>query len=271
MTASWIGIDFSGDHRRWRPGCRRSNVWIATLSGSIRPVVRQLHRVQALPGDAHPFERLARFLATTDYEAAGIDAPFSLPAACVEALGGHSALLDRVARLHDDGRPFPKGTTLVRALVAHLGEAKPLRETEGLWSKRHGLNVRSTLWTRARPGAPMTAACLTLLQAARKPIWPWTDRGPSLLVEAFPAAQLAHWNLIPRSYDGTRGALKRRELVESLRSRVDFGDFTEAAVESADALDSIVAAFAGIAATTGRLAEPATASGALEGWIAVHI
>jgi len=30
----------------------------------------------------------------------GIDAPFS-PAACVEALGGHSALLDRVARLHD--------------------------------------------------------------------------------------------------------------------------------------------------------------------------
>lgn len=29
----WIGIDFSGNHLMWRPGCTRSNVRIADVRG----------------------------------------------------------------------------------------------------------------------------------------------------------------------------------------------------------------------------------------------
>ena len=36
--------------------------------------------MQQLPGEAHPFERLASLLALGDYRAAAIDAPFSIPA-----------------------------------------------------------------------------------------------------------------------------------------------------------------------------------------------
>jgi len=27
----WLGIDFSGNHKMWRPRCRSSNVWIARI------------------------------------------------------------------------------------------------------------------------------------------------------------------------------------------------------------------------------------------------
>jgi hypothetical protein len=47
----------------WRPGCSRSNVWIADVrerNGQL--VLHHLDRVQALPGVAVPFTRLAALL-----------------------------------------------------------------------------------------------------------------------------------------------------------------------------------------------------------------
>lgn len=46
-----------------------------------------------------------------------------------------------------------------------------------------------------RGGAAMTAACLKLLHEANCPIWPWQRSARRLLAEAFPAAQLRHWQL----------------------------------------------------------------------------
>lgn len=55
------GIDFSGDAKKWSPGCGRSNVWVATaqVHDDQRMELMALRPVQALPGSAHPFDRLA--------------------------------------------------------------------------------------------------------------------------------------------------------------------------------------------------------------------
>jgi hypothetical protein len=76
-----VGIDFSGNHRMWSAGCRKSNVWIAeVLCTSPRPNLVSLKRVQQLSGNGHPFDRLVQYLRETDFDAAAIDAPFSVPA-----------------------------------------------------------------------------------------------------------------------------------------------------------------------------------------------
>jgi hypothetical protein len=79
----YFGIDFSRNASKWGAGVtRRRSVWIAELivTHNGRLVLDCLRAVQDLPGSDHPFERLSGYLKTSDYVAAGIDAPFSIPA-----------------------------------------------------------------------------------------------------------------------------------------------------------------------------------------------
>jgi len=80
----FLGIDFSGNYQMWSPRCNRSNVWIAEVERKHeRLYLVRLYRVQQLDGTGHPFERLASLLNAGDFEAAAIDAPFSVPRAFI--------------------------------------------------------------------------------------------------------------------------------------------------------------------------------------------
>jgi Protein of unknown function (DUF429) len=161
-----------------------------------------------------------------------------------------------------------------RDLTKHLASGmKPLRKTELVWSKQK-INVRSTLWAGPRGGAAMTAACLTLLRESGCPIWPW-DRPTDptgLLIEAFPAAQLRHWNLDFQGYNGNKptAVAIRRKLVALVSQRIQILDdsLKKEMKESADALDAVLCAFAAIAVTTNQLTQ--TPIPGEEGAIAVH-
>lgn len=274
MLPIWYGIDFSGSAEQWRPTRTRTNVWISRLRGDRghRLVLDRLTPVQELEGEGHPFERLCELLARRDFLAAGIDAPFSLPAA-VLGEWDHGELLRRNASLMEAGRPFPRGFSLVAATVpggAPRG-AKLFRETEKVW-QHQGLSVRSTVWAGPRGGAAMTTACLRLLERSGCPIWPWSPSvAPGLLVEAYPAAQLRAWGLPHQLYaDASAAAARNRAtIIRALRQRVELGPHEEKLAASADALDAVLAAFAAVAVTRRALyAEPPAIAGK-EGWIAV--
>ena len=89
----WLGIDFSGNHKMWRAENRRGNVWIAEITdaGGEKELTR-LDPVQALLGEGPPFQKLAALLRRREFEAAGIDAPFSVPLDYLPP-GGHRKLL----------------------------------------------------------------------------------------------------------------------------------------------------------------------------------
>ncbi|MCY4284327.1 MAG: DUF429 domain-containing protein [Thiotrichales bacterium] len=256
----------------WRPGCRRSNVWVATAElRAGRLHLTALRPVQDLPGTLHPFDRLAAFLSDDNYCAAAIDAPFALPSRHMPA-GGFPVLLGDVARFATERRPFAKGGKLVEygKSIASLVEKKPLRKTEQVWRDR-GVNVRSTLWDRPRGGAPFTVANLTLLRRAGRPVWPWTRSGPGLLVESFPAGQLRQWSLPYKGYDGPNGRVTRITILEEVASRIHVPDRLYSRFkESADALDSVLCLFAGIAAIENIAPIEDSAIAKHEGWIAVH-
>ena len=267
----WIGIDFSGNQAKWSSGCSTSNVWIADVRG--RQGALQLHdvrRVQQLGGVGLPFDRLVSLLATGGYIAAAIDAPFSIPEPFVVHAGGHAALLSLVASSVPADRDFLTGASLVQLVTGPqvpLVSKKPLRTTERWWA-RVGVNTRSTLWAGARGGAPMTAACLTLLHRAARPIWPWAFALTGLVLEAFPAAQLRTWRLPHQKYDGpSSGAVATRQaIVAALRSRIHLGAWTATLLGSADALDAVICAFA--AMTVARV--PTSSVTCTEGFIVVH-
>jgi Protein of unknown function (DUF429) len=249
----YLGIDFSGNFRMWSAGCGKTNVWIAEVeSGASGLTLVELSTVQQLScKQDHPFTRLVKRLRRADFEAAAIDAPFSIPAKYLRPMK-HRELLDLVSRLEPrEGRPFPSGGDFVKCVLkGGSPEAKkPLRRTEEYW-KGKGVNVRSTMWPGARPGASMTVACLKLLWEARSPIWPWQKIGPGLLVEAFPAAQLRQWELPHQKYSretDTEGAKNRRSIVSKLANRIDLRDFRGKLEQSADALDAVISAFAAVA------------------------
>ena len=113
MVARIHGIDFSGNERMWRPGCRRSNVWIATaeLRADLLELMA-LRPVQELPGKSPPFDRLVALLAGDNYHAAAIDAPFALPSRHMPA-GRFPILLRDIAQFETGLRPFAKGEVLV--------------------------------------------------------------------------------------------------------------------------------------------------------------
>jgi hypothetical protein len=119
----------------------------------------------------------------------------------------------------------------------------------------------------------MTAACLVLIAATRRPLWPWTRGKPGTLVEAFPAAQLVRWKLPHEGYAGPAfETLHRRALIlGALRERIGVPAELMSRIESsADALDAVLCAFAGIAATGCDTAALPTSWDIAEGWIAVH-
>lgn len=270
----FLGIDFSGNFRMWSVGCSKSNVWIAEVEcGVSGPRLVQLRRVQQLVGEHSPFNRLVQYLSQFEFDAAAIDAPFSIPR---EYLGGkkHRDLLELIAKLESrDDRPFPSASDFVNYVYGGRAPAikKPLRQTEEYWQQRK-VNLRSTLWAGPRGGAAMTAACLKLLHETGRPIWPWERTGRGLLIEAFPAAQLRQWDLRHQGYnrDTEKEAAVRRSLVSSLAARINLADFREMLEESADALDSVICTFAAMAVTNGRVLSYAEDSADAEGLIAVE-
>lgn len=251
-----LGIDFSGGAAPWRTRCSRPTVWIATVETRTAPRLADLRPVQSLPGEGTPFDRLVALLHAGDFAAAGIDAPFAIPAEHLPH-GGHVELLAQVDMLPPaPDRPFPSGAALVDLATRSipLGQRKPHRETERVWAKR-GVNTRSTLWNGPRGGAPFTAACLTLLARSGRPIWPW-NAGRGLLVEAFPAAQLLSWNLPHRGYGKPEQHGVRERILAGLAERLEFTAAQRALLLGfPDALDAVIAAFAAIA--VGREAPPA--------------
>jgi len=275
IVARWLGIDFSGNHLMWRPGCTGSNVWIADVRrGHDGPCLFDVRRVQQLPGAGDPFDRLVALVERPDYEAAGIDAPFSVPDVFVRRAGGHAALVDLVGARPAPGRPFLPGADMVRLVAGTappLAPPKPMRAADAFWRKR-GVNVRSPMWTGARPGAPMTSACLKLLHRAGRPMWPWSRRGPALLVEAFPAGQLETWGLPHDTYDGpsSPAVATRRTILGGLATRLRLGTWASTLLSSADALDAALCAFAAIAVSTSNASTPDVPTLATEGWVAVH-
>lgn len=269
----YLGIDFSGDHRMWSSGRRKSNVWISVVrseSGKLK--LDDLRRVQELAGSDPPFTRLINLLAYRDYRAAGIDAPFSIPHQYVPP-GGHRKLLRIFSEDHLlNNRPFPEASVFVNAVAGQprLNPPKPLRITEDCWKGR-GLNVRSTLWAGTRGGAAMTSACLTLLHKAKCPIWPWHEAGKAgLLVEAFPMAQLCHWGLPHEKYNGVNAVRIRKIILSEILTRIDLRKYMDELENSADALDAVLCAFAAIAVDTNKIAVPPAQAPISEGWIAIH-
>lgn len=264
----FLGIDFSGGAPGWKRRCSRPNVWIATIDAEG---LSDLRPVQELQGEGTPFDRLVELLAAGDFRAAGIDAPFSIPARHMPA-GGHRALLTDVAAMEAaNDRPFPRGAALVEYAVeiARLERAQPLRATEQIWRSRR-VNVRSTLWNGPRGGAPFAIACLTLLARSGRPVWPWSEC-PGMLVEAFPAAQLRQWDLPFSGYADGPGRSIREGIAAALDSRIRIPeDLRAKMLSSSDALDAVLASFGAMAAAGGSLGVPLPAEWEREGAIAVY-
>jgi len=265
--ARFLGIDFSGGAGPWRPVCPEPTVWIAALEG---PRLVDLRSVQKLEGNRDPFDNLTALLREGRYRAAAIDAPFCLPEAHMPT-GGHPQLLKDIAQIPPaDDRPFPRGAAILAYACTHapLASAKPSRVTE----RQHNAS-RSTLWNGARPGAPFTAACLTLLARAQRPIWPWKD-APGMLVETFPAAQLRAWKLPHANYSDAKAKPVRAKIIAHLEETqhlmIDTADRKEM-LKSADALDAVLAAFGAKAAANRRLWRDKPANWKSEGAIAVHV
>lgn len=123
----------------------------------------------------------------------------------------------------------------------------------------------------------MTAACMRLLYEAECPIWPWSQANQTgLLVEAFPAAQLCHWEMNHERYGKEKDSeciTNRKKVVNTISTFIEISDRHRASMErSADALDAVTCAFAAMAVSTGQLSQSASeiAVAREEGQIAVH-
>lgn len=270
---TYLGIDFSGDQKKWSPGTKNSNVWIAKVEMRNGPKLKliDLRQVQEVEGEGRPFKRLCDLLRKDGFEAAGIDAPFSVPQKFINDIS-HEQLLKNVADIEKQG-DFPKADDFFKKITGQtepLEPKKPLRKTETYWKGKE-INVRSTLWTGPRGGAAMTSACLTLLNSVGGPIWPWKNKNSKrLLVEAFPAAQLETWALPHEKYNGCNGWKNRKEIVKGLSKKIDFGNHKEKVIHCADALDAVICAFAGMAVKNKKLKSEKEDVYKKEGWIAVH-
>ena len=276
----YLGIDFSGDQRQWNPNVRRSNVWIATIETKrdLMSLVN-LQRVQQLPGHGRPFARLADLLKNENYAAAGIDAPFSIPwwffGTVFENYAGLLATVNQLPL--PSNRDFPTGQDFVASIsnASQFQYSKPLRVTECYWRGK-GVNVRSSLWIGARPGAPFASACIKLISEANRSAWPWIIPPNSpLLVEAFPAAQLSHWGLPSQGYNTASGKANRRTIVSDLINNRGLqlnATYLGIIKENADALDAVLCSYGARAVVTDQLAAkiPPFDVWKQEGWIAIH-
>jgi predicted nuclease with RNAse H fold len=267
----FLGIDFSGGVRPWLPRVTNPTVWIATVEVTGKHLtLEELHPVQNLPGSGDGFSKLVSWLGEGKFTAAAIDAPFSIPAIHIPD-GEHAELVRRVGWMPvSKGRVFPAGDQLIALAnsVSPMTSLKPLRCCETYWAKR-GVKVRSTLWNGPRGGAPFTAACLALIAWTALACWPWSCDARPMLVEAFPAAQLRHWGLPHESYSGPSEEL-RRSIVNALARRLHIPSrHYRLMLDSPDALDAVLAAFAAVAVCKNRVGVRAP-NKREEGWIAVH-
>jgi hypothetical protein len=279
MLETYVGIDFSGAQPQWNPNAQASNVWLATLEADGDAMVLiNLQRVQQLPGLGRPFARLAAWLANGNYTGAAIDAPFSIPWWFFgNGFADHSDLLAIVHELPLHAKQdFPNGQAFIANVAAEVPFefSKPLRVTEAYWRGR-GVNIRSTVWNGARPGAPFASACIKLLAQAGCPVWPWDVRNDRFLVEAFPAAQLRQWGLPFAGYNRLAGRANRAAILFDLTTNrgLQVGNAQLATIqENADALDAVLCSYGARAVVEGIIAVdvPPFDAWRLEGWIAVH-
>jgi hypothetical protein len=277
---TYLGIDFSGSQTQWNSNTPASNVWVATVNADgDRMQLAALVRVQRLPGDGRPFFRLSNLLRQRTYAAAAIDAPFSVPWwFFTDGLDDHSHLLQIVNELPlNPAQDFPDQHTFVAAVRREIvfEFTKPLRVTESYWRGRT-VEVRCTVWTGGRPGAPFASACVKLLAQAGCEIWPWNGGDTiGVVVEAFPAAQLRQWGLPHRQYNGPAGQANREVIVADLTAnrQLQISDSDLATIRTdADALDAVICSYAARAVAENRLGVglPPFDAWRLEGWIAVH-
>jgi Protein of unknown function (DUF429) len=273
VTKQLLGIDFSGSADQWGAKRRSSNVWIAVgQADEARLLIDDLVPVQALLGDAEPFNRLVETLTDIDGFAA-INAPFSAPRAYAASV---SVLWAQASGLPHEGRPFGHGADLVERLSPGVGRhgVKAYRACEALWRQR-GLNTPSTLWSGPGGGAGAAVACMTLLLMRGGPVWPLRPGGEgAVLVEASPAAQLFAWGLETGGYSGAKpkAAAARAEIQAALVA--DHGlviSDAQAAIcrGNADALDAVLCAYAAKTMADGRHPRQLPAAARSEGWIVV--
>jgi hypothetical protein len=269
-----VGIDFSGDVRRWTAGTRRSNVWIACSEYEDKQVqVHKLIRVQELDYPGHPFDRLCRFISDSDDARVAIDAPFSIPRRFLHV--APEIAWSQVAALAREERPFPASKPFLQLFCPNSPDGLGYhiwRNTEQYWRDHH-VNVRSTLSAKHRGGAATTAACMTLLATHSGPIWPFRNGGVGAVVcEAFPAAQLCNWELNYSDYNGdanfARGIRSKilSFLIEQKALRID-EERMDSCLKSADALDAVLCLYAA-AAVSSR--SPPKSEMRCEGKIVVH-
>jgi hypothetical protein len=273
VTQQVLGIDFSGTADQWSAKKRNSNVWIAAgRSEDERLLIDDLTPVQALLGDAEPFNRLVEVLTDIDGFAA-INAPFSVPRAYAASV---AVLWAQASGLPHEGRPFGRGADLVELLSPGAGRhgLKVYRACEALWRQR-GLNTPSTLWSGPGGGAGAAAACMTLLLMRGGPVWPLRPGGEgAVLVEAHPPAQLFAWGLESTGYNGGKAnaAAARARIMAALVA--DHGlvvTDNQAALcrDNADVLDAVLCAYAAKTMSDGRHPRQLPSSARSEGWIVV--
>ena len=156
----YLGIDFSGGADPWKARCSRPTVWVAAIENNVAPRLTDLRPVQSLPGDGEPFTRLLALLRAGDFAAAGIDAPFAIPAKYLPP-GGHVELLARVGRLSPvPDRPFPSGA----ALVGLAAEIAPLDQKNRI-AKQSEFGSSAALTHARRSGMGRAAGRLSRLHA----------------------------------------------------------------------------------------------------------
>jgi predicted nuclease with RNAse H fold len=273
VTKQVLGIDFSGSADQWSARRRHSSVWIAAgRAEDGRLLIDDLIPVQALLGDAEPFNRLIELLTDIDGVVA-IDAPFSAPR---EYAASVPVLWAQASGLPHEGRPFGRGTDLVQLLAPGVGRhgVKVYRACEALW-RRRGLNAPSILWSGPGGAGGAAVACMTLLLMRGGPVWPLRPGGDgAVLVEALPAAQLLTWGLETGGYNGAKpkAASARTRILAALvadHGLVLSDDHAAICRENAHALDAVLCAYAAKAMSEGRHPRQLPAAARSEGWIVV--
>jgi predicted nuclease with RNAse H fold len=204
-----------------------------------RPVVVEVMR--PLSDDA-----IVRGARDPEVGATAIDAPFGWPRAFVDAVAQYGL-----------GHPFPEpdGNLWLRVTDRVVKAAV-----------RRPLSVSSD---RIAYPAVRAARLLSLLGPTR----PACRDGSDGVIEVYPAAALAAWEIKPGRYKGPDGPDARRSLLSALAQALpglDVGDQGPALVETDHAIDALIAALVARAHMLGQVRRPTEAQAkdaAVEGWI----